>query len=69
MNDGNKPGIRVAPEGFAQAGGLRRKVLYGLPCASCRSYYESDLTICPICHCSERVAAKSTLSSSLAAFR
>jgi hypothetical protein len=32
------------------------KILYGLPCANCRSYFESALTACPICHCSERVS-------------
>jgi len=68
MNDENKLGIRVAPETFDQSGGSGRKVLYGLPCASCRSYYESNLAICPICRCGERVAIQSTLSPAVAAF-
>ena len=33
---------------------LGKKILYGLPCANCRSYYPSDLAICPICQCGER---------------
>ena len=28
---------------------------YGLPCAKCRTYYPSDLKVCPICKSSERV--------------
>jgi len=28
---------------------------YGLPCAKCRTYYASDLTVCPICKSAERV--------------
>ena len=38
------------------------KVLYGLPCANCRSYYESNLTSCPICRCSDRIAPQSALT-------
>jgi len=29
---------------------------YGLPCAKCRTYYASDLKVCPICKSAERVA-------------
>jgi len=28
---------------------------YGLPCAKCRTYYASDLKVCPICNSAERV--------------
>jgi len=28
---------------------------YGLPCAKCRTYYASDLKVCPICKSAERV--------------
>jgi len=35
-----------------------RKVLYGLPCAVCKTYYTSDLAICPVCKCRERVPAQ-----------
>jgi hypothetical protein len=31
---------------------------YGLPCAKCRSYYPSNVTVCPICRSNERVSAK-----------
>jgi len=30
-------------------------VLFGLPCARCRAYYDADLDACPICGCKERV--------------
>ena len=36
----------------------QRKVLYGLPCAKCRTYYSADLTACPVCSCGERVSAR-----------
>jgi hypothetical protein len=32
-----------------------RRVFYGLPCASCGTYYASDLSTCPICKSAERV--------------
>lgn len=38
--------------------GLRKKVLYGLPCAQCKIYYAADLTSCPVCQCRERVPAR-----------
>ena len=31
-------------------------VLFGLPCARCRAYYDADLDACPICGCKERVS-------------
>jgi len=31
-------------------------VRYGLPCASCRAYYPSSLTSCPVCRCNDRVS-------------
>lgn len=68
MIDENKVGIRTGPEAFAPADGRGRKVLYGLPCANCRSYYDSNLAICPICQCGERVVIKTTFSPSVAAF-
>src|SRR5438128_1963462 len=35
-----------------------RQGRYGLPCAKCKAYYASDLPACPICKCTERVAAQ-----------
>ncbi len=35
-----------------------RPVRFGLPCASCKAYYASDLPACPICKCAERVPAE-----------
>lgn len=29
---------------------------YGLPCLKCRTYYDSNLTVCPVCKESKRVA-------------
>jgi hypothetical protein len=29
---------------------------YGLPCAKCRTYYDSNLSICPVCKTAKRVA-------------
>jgi len=41
----------------ASAGEVARKPAgYGLPCAQCRTYYPSDLKVCPVCKSSERVA-------------
>lgn len=34
-----------------------RRVFYGLPCSNCGTYYASNLSVCPICSSSERVAA------------
>ena len=28
---------------------------YGLPCAKCRTYYDANLTVCPVCKTSTRV--------------
>jgi hypothetical protein len=35
---------------------------YGLPCAKCKTYYAADLTICPVCNSSERVAPLAKLA-------
>jgi hypothetical protein len=47
---------------------LGKKILYGLPCANCRSYYQSDLAICPICRCGERISQNTPLIRMAAAF-
>jgi hypothetical protein len=39
-----------------------RKILYGLPCAECKTYYPSDLAICPVCKCRERLPAQPAAS-------
>jgi len=36
--------------------GLPKPVLYGLPCARCKAYYDAKLKACPICRCTERVS-------------
>lgn len=35
--------------------GRAKAILYGLPCARCKAYYDANLTACPICGCTERV--------------
>jgi hypothetical protein len=44
--------------GHARAPTRHRPVRFGLPCASCKAYYASDLTACPMCKCAERVPAE-----------
>ena len=41
---------------------LKPRILYGLPCAGCRTYYPFDLTACPVCKCRERVTARPAAS-------
>jgi hypothetical protein len=36
-----------------------QRIFYGLPCSNCGTYYGADLSICPICKCSQRVAPTS----------
>jgi hypothetical protein len=33
-----------------------QSVRYGLPCLNCRLYYSAELSVCPVCHCRERVS-------------
>jgi uncharacterized OB-fold protein len=37
------------------------RILYGLPCAHCGTYYAADVESCPICHSSDRVPAVARL--------
>ena len=37
-----------------------RRSFYGLPCANCGTYYDSDLSVCPTCKSSERVSPTAT---------
>src|SRR5919109_956899 len=41
-----------------------RSARFGLPCANCRAYYASDLSVCPICQCAERVPAEEAAAKS-----
>jgi hypothetical protein len=36
---------------------------YGLPCASCKTYYAADLTACPVCKGKQRVSATEPLTT------
>ena len=52
-----------------ESGGRRNpKILYGLPCACCRTYYASNLEICPLCGSSDRVSPRPALTQRVAAF-
>jgi hypothetical protein len=33
-----------------------KRVFYGLPCSKCGTYYGSDISVCPVCNCRERVS-------------
>lgn len=36
---------------------------YGLPCASCKTYYTADLPACPVCKSKQRVSATEPLTT------
>jgi len=38
---------------------------YGLPCLKCRTYYDSNLSACPVCHESKRVAVNAVAVSTV----
>ena len=38
---------------------------YGLPCLKCRTYYDSTLSACPVCHESKRVAVNAVAVSTV----
>jgi hypothetical protein len=38
------------------SGRANKHVLYGLPCAHCRAYYDAALSACPICRCLDRIS-------------
>jgi hypothetical protein len=42
-----------------------RRSAFGLPCAKCGMYYESDLPACPICKSPERVQPRSVLPANV----
>lgn len=44
-----------------------RRSFYGLPCADCGTYYDSDLSVCPICRSSERVSPTATAKPTVSA--
>ena len=48
-------GLQTPPQISASAD--PKAVGYGLPCSNCRAYYPSDLKVCPVCKCPERVSA------------
>ena len=68
MDNRNTVPATIIREDAGQAGELRHKILYGLPCKNCRSYYESRLSLCPICQCSENMAPESDVKAIPAAF-
>jgi hypothetical protein len=36
---------------------------YGLPCSKCKTYFAADLTACPVCKCSQRIAPIALIGS------
>jgi hypothetical protein len=42
------------------------RIFYGLPCANCGTYYDSDASVCPTCKCPERVSPTASAPSVLA---
>jgi hypothetical protein len=32
------------------------RILYGLPCAHCKAYYDAEPQACPVCGCAERIS-------------
>ncbi|MBZ5704145.1 MAG: hypothetical protein LAN63_02230 [Acidobacteriia bacterium] len=40
-----------------------KRVGYGLPCATCKTYYAADMTQCPICKAAERVSPTAACES------
>ena len=51
-------------EHFHQNPDLGQKHIgYGLPCASCKTYYGADLEACPVCHSPQRVSPLKPLAT------
>lgn len=48
--------ITTRNEGPNHSADAPRRVFYGLPCSNCGTYYASNLSACPICSSSQRVA-------------
>ena len=48
-------GAAAAPARQMQTGAPKQSG-YGLPCATCRTYYAADLPACPVCHHVQRVS-------------
>ena len=69
MNDETVPSsVSGAPgDGRASTRFQPHLVRYGLPCANCRAYYSSGLTVCPVCQSNERVSPVAALIRSVAA--
>jgi hypothetical protein len=36
--------------------GPMKPILFGLPCARCKAYYDAELKACPVCRCTEQVS-------------
>ena len=53
------PSRAGVPAATAPAAPAPRRTGYGLPCALCNTYYEADLSACPMCQSPERAAPRS----------
>ncbi len=48
-------------EWLTERNGRAKPLLFGLPCARCGAYYESELTTCPTCGSPERISTSEAL--------
>jgi hypothetical protein len=54
-------GLTLLSEGRTRRQPGPGSLRYGLPCAKCRLYYTTELTVCPICNCEDRVPPATAL--------
>jgi hypothetical protein len=58
------PNLQRSPESAVAVSELApKRTGYGLPCSKCKTYFAADLTVCPVCKCSERIAPIALIGS------
>jgi len=55
-SNGEIPTAEPGPETAAAPQLGRKRPLFGLPCAKCRTYYSADQTACPVRKATERIS-------------
>jgi len=56
---GERKSPATSSAGVSAAGAKEKKLVgYGMPCATCRSYYPADMHTCPICQSKDRISAR-----------
>ena len=64
LNERNSP---ATPAGLKANTAKETKLTgYGMPCATCRSYYPADMHTCPICQSKDRVSARAVARAAVA---